>query len=189
MKILSDEELMASYIQGEASAFEELFERYRGKIFAFLTRRLGQSRQAIVEDVFQLTWLKIHQSRQDFNLEKKFSTWIYAIAQNGAFDHLKKASTRYEVEEDQDSPAASNAELDSPEELVIKKEVIENLDWALIQLPENMKEAIILCDIEELSSKDAAKVLGRSDNSIRQSLFRGRQKLKEILTEGYEGKG
>lgn len=181
--LTSDEDLMKSYAAGNVAAFHALFARFKGKIYGFLFRRLGSSNKALTEDLFQLTWLKVHQNRDEFDSEKKFSTWIFTIAQNSMLDHLKKASTRYETGEEVEFSVHADVEEAGAEKKLLRLESEKHLEWAIAQLPENMKDAIVLCELEELPSKEAAKILGRSDNAVRQSLFKGRKLLRELLTE------
>ncbi|MBS1985379.1 MAG: RNA polymerase sigma factor [Bdellovibrionales bacterium] len=184
----SDEELMRAYVDGDSDAFRELFMRSKGKVYGFLFRRLGS--QSTAEDLFQITWLKVHQNRASFDSSQKFMTWLFTIAQNSMIDHWKKASTRYErVDEDLSKDGAGHKmpEVDA-EARLLSLESEKLLQSAIDKLPVAMREAIILCDLEELPSKEAAKVLKKTDNSVRQSLFKGRKLLREMLTIPNQGK-
>ncbi len=179
----SDETLMAAYAKGDSRAFSLLFERYKKRIYGFLLNKLGHSQIQVAEDLLQLSWLKVHQARSDFDAKKKFSTWIFTIAQNSMFDHFKKASTRYEIG-DNDLPEFKDAIQEDAETQLLKHESTQRIEWALNKLPPLMKDCVILCEIEEFPTKEAATILGKSDAAIRQNLFKARRLLREILKQG-----
>ncbi len=177
---LSDEHLMSAYVNGDQGSFAILFERYKNKIYGFLHRRLGSKSRMLVDDLFQLTWLKLHQSRASFNENKLFSTWIFTIAQNSMLDHLKKSSSKFESADDlrveQEMDPSENVE-----EKMIRIESSDKIDQLLLLLPDKLREAIVLCDLEELPSKEVAIILNINDVVVRQRLFKARKKLRELV--------
>jgi RNA polymerase sigma factor (sigma-70 family) len=106
---VTDEELMQAYQQGgenSARAFESLYERYSAQIYGFLTRRLVDQR--MVEDVFQATFLKLHQTRHQYDAAYPFAPWLFTVCRSALLDAVRKNQRReaLRVDTDPDSLAA-----------------------------------------------------------------------------------
>ena len=84
----SDEALMADYQRGDATAFEMLFRRYKDRVYGYFVRRFNDREAA--EDLFQSTFLRVHRARRDYDTNRPFATWIFAIASNLGRDELKR---------------------------------------------------------------------------------------------------
>ncbi|MEM9296303.1 MAG: sigma-70 family RNA polymerase sigma factor, partial [Planctomycetota bacterium] len=89
---LSDEGLVTAYLDGRVEAFEELVGRYQDGLFRFLLRFVGS--RASADDLFQETFLQVHQSAGTFDTRKRFKPWIFTIAANKARDHLRRNQRR-----------------------------------------------------------------------------------------------
>lgn len=89
---LSDEKLFELYRKGEDSALRTLIERHRDELLRFLYRLVGE--RAAAEDVFQETFLQIHQSADSFDLTRRFRPWLFTIAANKGRDHLRRKGRR-----------------------------------------------------------------------------------------------
>lgn len=184
---LSDEELMRLYCEGDIPAFDELYRRYENRLFSFLRRRVSDN-EAIALDVFQLTWLKVHTARESFDRTLRFSSWIFTIAVNTLRDEMGEAWKRYRQEIDENEIYA-NSESESPLEIIEREEVREKIESALQKISIPQREAILLSDLEGFSSKEIASIMGLSDGSVRQLIFRARRELSVILgREGVEFK-
>ncbi|HEX9384404.1 MAG TPA: sigma-70 family RNA polymerase sigma factor, partial [Gemmatimonadaceae bacterium] len=83
----SDEILMAAYQAGNQDAFGELFERYAGRVYGFLVRRLGDV--ATAEDLHQEAFLRLHRARDSYNPERPFRAWLFTIVHNLVNDSLR----------------------------------------------------------------------------------------------------
>jgi RNA polymerase sigma-70 factor (ECF subfamily) len=166
---------MNSYKSGDGSAFDELYNRYEKRLFAFLNRRIPGN-EAMALDVFQLSWLKVHASRDKFDSKFKFSSWIYTIAMNSLRDELGEAWKRY-GQELHENEAYSEAEIESPLAAAERGELREVIESALQMLSAPQREAIILSDLEGFSSKEIAQMMELSDGAVRQLIFRGRKEL------------
>ena len=94
---LTDEELMLAYQRGEAKAFEELFARYKTRLFNYLRRSVRDPVEA--EDLLQTLFLRIHRAKETYRPEAAFSTWIYTIARNLVRDALDKERTEMDRRE------------------------------------------------------------------------------------------
>src|SRR5438477_319321 len=88
----SDEELLAAYREGDRGSFADLVGRYERELFHFLVRFLGD--RAAAEDVFQDTFLQVHQSADQFDLERRFRPWLFTIAANKARDLMRSQARR-----------------------------------------------------------------------------------------------
>jgi RNA polymerase sigma-70 factor (ECF subfamily) len=171
----SDEELMILYQQGQPSAFEELYSRYKTRLTKFIQIRLTGKQMQYVDDLFQITWLKIHRARHAFQRDKKFSTWLFQIAINSIRDHLSLKRFKDET---------LTAETDS------LKEVEDDPTWrldlakmsfAFAELSFVQREALLLSEVEGFTSTEIAEMLGLADANVRQVVSRARAKLRAAL--------
>lgn len=180
---LNDEELMSAYIAGDKMAFQFLYDRYEDRLLGFFRRRLSSRQRAIAPDLFQATWLKVHQARAKFDRAHKFSSWFFTIALNTLRDFVGEARHRFETPDDS---IISQTASSSSEEL---KHDLNQLETLLDRLPSFQREVILLSDWEELSSKEIAVMYDTSDGNIRQMIFRTRKQLKSWLEgDGLESK-
>lgn len=88
----TDEQLLADYREGDRKAFQQLVERHQRELFHFLVRFLGN--RAAAEDVFQETFLQVHQSADQFDVERRFRPWLFTIAANKARDLIRSQARR-----------------------------------------------------------------------------------------------
>jgi RNA polymerase sigma-70 factor (ECF subfamily) len=169
---LSDEELASKISEGSRSLFEELVSRYSRRLFYFLRHRTESDQD--IEDLVQETFLKAFKSIDRFNPERKFSTWLYTIANREAISH-HRANKKMKH-----SPTGISS-LPDPEEAVIRKEESQNI-WELASaLPKKEYEALWLFYAEEMPIKDIARVTKKSPITVRVLLYRARMKLAERI--------
>lgn len=185
----SDEDLMKAYIEGDATAFVELYRRYETRLYGFFGRRLSPEKKKGTSDLFQKTWLKVHHYRRSFDPTKKFSAWIFSVALNCLRDHLSLSSETQiflslddQALEQNGTPGSQN----SPEKDAITKDRLVHLHSALEKLPENQRQAILLCEWEGHTSKEISRTLGISEGGVRQLIFRARTKLRNLLSQDYK---
>ncbi len=88
----TDEELVEDYLEGDVVAFRVIIERYHDPLMGFLTRLTGQ--RQLAEDVFQDTFLQLHQSLESFDCSRRFKPWLFTIAANKGRDALRKIQRR-----------------------------------------------------------------------------------------------
>lgn len=187
MKDTSDEELMKAYALGNARAFDHLYLRYEKRVFAFLISRLSSSHKQTVNDLFQLVWLKLHQARSSYDSEKKFSTWVFAIAINLIRDHMRSTRANFMDLTDDGFEESRNTTTDfapDPEAIVLSKESLKQIQYHLEKLAAEQKNAILLVDIEGFSNTEAAEMLGTTDTAFRKLLSRARKILGQHITNG-----
>ena len=171
---------------GHDAALNDLMERHATFIFHFLCRMTGNEDDA--NDLAQETFVRVFKSRDSFRTEQKFSTWLYAIAANLARNHFRWHMRHPNVSLDTESPEteqslASTLPVNSPTptETTLAKERAKAVRGAVDQLPEDMREVIVLCDWEERSVAEAATILGTTPKAVESRLYRARQILRERL--------
>lgn len=183
----SDEILMAAYQAGNPQAFSELFDRYAGRVYAFLVRRLGDV--ATAEDLHQEAFLRLHRARDSYDPARPFRAWLFTIVHNLINDTLR--SRRREATPHPTSTAQTtdaNAErfegvLDhrSPERLVAAHESTRALARALAALPSDEATVLILARFEGLSYDDIGAVIGRSATASKQLAYRALKRVRAAL--------
>jgi RNA polymerase sigma-70 factor (ECF subfamily) len=181
----SDMERLAA---GDPKALDDLMGRHAPAVFNFLCRMLGDESEA--EDLAQETFVRVYQSCRSFQLERRFTTWLFTIAANLARTRLRSRSRHpqisLEARHDEESPSLSEAlpaELANPAQQAVNAERIEAIRAAVNQLPEDLREVIILCEWQELSMAEAAATLKTTGKAVESRLYRARQQLREKLTK------
>lgn len=174
----SDEDLMLAFQKGDERAFSILVERYQVRIFNYIYRYTYDAERS--EEIAQEVFIRVFRSRDRYQVSAKFATFIYRIALNLAFNEVRNRKRRRTDTVDEFYTLADR-EMESPHELVDRSEV-ESAIWREInQLPEKYYDVVLLCDVEELSYKEAGEVLGISVGTVQSRLSRGRQRLREKL--------
>ena len=164
---MSDEELVAAYQAGRSEAFEALVERYRQELFHFLLRFVR--RRASADDLFQETFLQVHLSADTFDTSRRFKPWLFTIAANKARDLLRK-NTRQRAAPlsagvDPTQPEGRSfadlleADLPLPLENVSGEETRERVRQAVEDLPEHLREVLLLAYFHQFAYKDIAEML------------------------------
>lgn len=172
----ADLDLVARARKGDLDAFGELVARHQTGLVRYLTHMV--SNPADAEDVAQDTLLRAYRALKDFRGQSAFKTWLYQIGTNAARTHLDKRRSRRE-EQDGDDEAR---EVGSGEHLERRIVAHDQLRRALAELPDDWREAVVLRDIEGLDYREIAEALGIPIGTVESRIFRGRQRLKQIVT-------
>jgi len=164
---LSDEQLVIAFRGGREPAFEALVRRYRGELLNFLSRFVGG--RAAGEDVFQETFLQIYNSIETFDASKRFKPWLFTIAANKARDHLRKKKRSRamplsaSVDSGRDDGRAfidlMEADLPLPTENAQASETRELVQSVVADLPDHLREVLLLAYFQKLAYKDIAEML------------------------------
>ncbi len=165
----SDEQLLQLYRQGNTWAFDQLIERYQMELFHFLIRFAG-GRQA-AEDLFQEAFLQVHLSADTFDPEKKFKPWLFTIAANKARDYLRRNQRRQTValsapiggeagDEGQSFVDLLQADMELPPEELGRQETRELVQAIVTQMPEHLREILVLAYFHQFPYREIADVLG-----------------------------
>ena len=177
---------MARLAGGHEAALNELMERHATAVFHFLFRMLGSEEDA--NDLAQETFVRVYQHRTRFDPEAKFTTWLYTIAGNLARNHHRWRSRHPNVS--LDAPAEETGQTlgdrlpaaeGSPADAAVAAERLDTVRTAVESLPPDLREAIILCEWEDLPVAEAAAVLDTTPKAVESRLYRARNLLRERL--------
>jgi len=171
---------------GQDAALNDLMERHATPVFHFLCRRVGNEEDA--NDLAQETFARVFRARASFRPGEKFSTWLFTIAANLARNHFRWRSRHPTVSLDAET-GESEQTIGStlpagdlpPNDQALAAERAQAVRFAVGKLPEDLREAIVLCEWEELSVAEAAAVLESTPKAVESRLYRARQILQEKL--------
>ena len=177
---------MQRFQSGQETALNDLMSRHATVLFHFLWRLTGSEDDA--NDLAQETFVRVFKARDSFCAGHKFSTWLYAIAANLARNHhrwrqrhpnvsLEAESTETEQSLGSTLPAAGP----NPTESAQTHERAQAVRGAVNQLPDELREAIVLCEWEECSVAEAATILATTPKAVESRRYRARQVLRERL--------
>ncbi len=178
--VTEEKALLIKVKEGDLEAFQQLIQPCELKIYNTALGIVQSHHDA--EDVMQETLIKIFGNIHKFKGDSKFSTWVYTITVNTAKDHLRKKKSVVSfdpAEHQQFLEDGGPAVVDQ----VVAEETMDEIRSAMEQLKEEMKLPLVLRDIEELSYEEIAKILGLSLGTVKSRIFRGREKLREILVQ------
>ncbi len=171
---------------GHDAALNSLMDRHAAPIFHFLCRMVGNEDDA--NDLAQETFVRVFKSRASFRAEQKFSTWLFTIAANLARNHFRWRARHPNLSLDVENPATEQslgstlpAGSPAPDEAALAGERAGAVRLAVGNLPEELREAIVLCEWEELSVAEAAAILKATPKAIESRLYRARKMLRERL--------
>ncbi len=182
-----DAALMLRAKQGERGAFEELVIRHQQAVINFIYRSVPDLAEA--EDLAQNAFVQAWKARQRYQPAAKFTTWLFTIARNLTLNELRRRS-RHDLDSidapiaGDETPSArqfEDAGSQSAADNLLRTEIEQRVAEAVASLPETQRTAISLCQDEETSYEDIAKVLGCSLSATKSIIFRARETLKERL--------
>ncbi len=182
-----DAALMLRVKQGESAAFAELVDKYKQPVLNLVYRMLHDAAEA--EDLAQNVFVQVYKSAERYKVSSKFSTWLFTIARNLSLNELRRRARHpaesldapHPEQEDQPLHQVEDRKTASPPAALIHGELVQKLEEALAELPENQRTAILLCRQDELSYEDIAEVLGCSLSATKSLIHRGRETLKQRL--------
>lgn len=180
-----DQELVARAKKGDKSAFDLLVRKYQHRIAKLISRYVYD--QAEVEDIVQEAFIKAYRAIHNFRGESAFYTWLYRIAINTAKNYLVSQGRRLpstEInseeaegqEESQDIP-----EIATPESSVLTTEIAQTVITVVRTLPEDLRTAIMLREMEGLSYEEIAEVMDCPIGTVRSRIFRAREAIDKEL--------
>ncbi|WOT04342.1 RNA polymerase sigma factor RpoE [Shewanella youngdeokensis] len=186
---ISDQQLVERVQRGDKNAFNLLVQKYQNKVANLISRYVRN--QADVADVSQEAFIKAYRALPNFRGESAFYTWLYRIAVNTAKNHLVSQGRRAPANdvdvEDAEYYDGSDAlkEFASPERLVLSDEIQKVVFDTLDTLPEELKMAISLRELDGMSYEEIANVMDCPVGTVRSRIFRAREaidkKLKPLL--------
>jgi len=177
-----DASLVARVQNGEIDVFEDLVRRHSRRVFGTLAGLVGNMDDA--RDATQEVFLKAFEHIGTFRGRSKFSTWLTSIAINTGTELLRQRKPLESLEEEDDEgfrPRQIESWADNPEQLLAASERSELVREGVLRLPEKYRIVVLLRDINQLSTEDAAEALGLSIPALKARLLRGRLMLRESL--------
>jgi len=174
----TDAELLARYAEGDETAFREIVSRYKNGLYAFLRQFLN--RYDLVEDVFQETFLQLFTSRESFDVSRPLRPWLFTIAANKAKDALRKwqRTSAVPIGTIADSQELSfndvlntiTSDKTRPYEELEKGETAMRVEQVIADMPENLREILILAYFNKFSYKQMANILSIPIGTVKSRL-------------------
>lgn len=182
----ADQILVSAVQGGDKHAFELLVAKYQRRIFRLLARFIHDP--AEVEDVAQEAFIKAYRALPSFRGESAFYTWLYRIAINTAKNWIAAQGRRAPTVTNSDVDDAETSddsghlrEVDTPDSLLLSKQVGAAVDRAIAHLPEDLRQAIVLREIDGLSYEEIAAAMNCPIGTVRSRIFRAREAIAAEL--------
>jgi RNA polymerase sigma-70 factor, ECF subfamily len=179
---------VAQLRRGDPEALATLMARYQNRIYRYLLRLVHQPADA--EDLFQQTWIRVAEKIQSFDTSRNFDAWLFTLARNLAFDHLRRVRPEsldepVNADSPEDTPVARLAATGpGPFEQLLTRERAGRLALALENLPLNYREVLSLRFEEEMKIEEIALVLAAPLSTVKSRLRRSLEQMREILETG-----
>ena len=181
-----DQQLVERAQKGDKRAFGLLVDKYQRKLARLLSRFVRDS--AEVEDVTQDAFIKAYRALPNFRGDSAFYTWLYRIGINTAKNHLMAAGRRAPTSTSVDSEEAEGLDegeqlrdIITPESLLLSREIGDTVNAAMLALPEDLRTAIQLREMEGMSYEDIAQIMNCPIGTVRSRIFRAREAIAERL--------
>ena len=182
-----DRQLVERAQRGDKHAFELLVSKYQRKLLRLLSRFIRDSGE--VEDVAQEAFIKAYRALPTFRGDSAFYTWLYRIGINTAKSHLVATGRRAPTVTAHDAEDAETfdegeqlRDINTPESILMSKEIAATVNAAMALLPEELRAAISLREIEGLSYEEIAAIMNCPVGTVRSRIFRAREVISERLS-------
>lgn len=176
---MDESKLIQRSQQGDVNSFNKLIELYQKQVYNLALRMLGNipTAEDVTQDVFISAWKGIRSFKGP-----NFKVWLLRITTNACRDQLRKLKRHPRLSLEASSPNLSEiASTKSAEDVVISRELADEIQKGLASLPWEQRLAVTLCGIEGLSYKEISQVMGCSLGTVRSRLSRGRVHLRDYL--------
>lgn len=174
MRDASDEALMRAYGDGDASAFEILYERYRGSLYRYFTRQVSDA--ATANDLYQGCWEKVIKARARYRPSSPFKAWLFRIAHNHLVDFYRSSRPLSELPADNPGPGD-----EEPQAKLSAAEQHQRFRAAILELPEEQRDAMLLRLESGFSVAEIGKITGVGTETAKSRLRYATRKLKQAL--------
>ena len=185
---LDDSSVVALYLEGDDRAFEELVERYRSRLLAFIRRTTGDAEKA--EDLVQEAFIRVFRHIHHFDQAKKFSTWIYTIASNLAKNELRNRShdplMLFPIKDNRRESNSYPIQLVvhptyDPDKLFRERRLLQMVDEAIAKMDEHHRVPFVLRDREGKTYEEIAEILGCPLGTLKSRLNRARNNFAHLI--------
>jgi RNA polymerase sigma-70 factor (ECF subfamily) len=170
-----DIDLIKRFLDGDAGAFDELMSAHEDRVFGICLRMLRDRDAAL--DAVQDTFVNVFRKADRYKAEAAFSTWLYRVAMNTCYDHLRKAKRRPTQPMPEHLDPADARSADGFDSADVRPEIEE----ALQALSPEFRAAVVLVDLEGLALENAANMLAVPVGTVKSRVFRGRKLLARQL--------
>jgi len=174
VSIGDDYSIIRRFIDGDKSSFQILVKRHKEKVRNIIYITMNNS--ALVDDIAQDVFITVYKNLKYFRFESQFTTWLYRITVNRCKDYLRKMNVRRIF-----SPIEDGTEISEYSTPVEDNDISRIVMDAISKLPVKLRMPLILKDIEGFSYQEISESLNCEMGTVKSRIFRGREKLKEIL--------
>jgi RNA polymerase sigma factor (sigma-70 family) len=178
MMSVADEELMLEVRDGAGDMLGVLFDRYHRPLFNFYAKLMGD--RTVSEDLVQEVFLRILRYRQTYRPGTPFRAWMYQIARNARIDHFRKNPRQTALEPGMFPPVLPRDSAQQSQETAL-------LHRALMHLPEEKREVLILSRFQELKYEEIAELLGCELGTVKTRIHRALKELRQIFRDLEQG--
>jgi RNA polymerase sigma-70 factor (ECF subfamily) len=190
LRALDDSDLVAAFLDGEERAFQELVERYQGRLLNFIYRTIGDRERG--EDLVQEVFIRVYRHLHRFDRSRKFSTWVYTIASNLAKNELRNRArnplvlfqTIKKNWQDEERPLQFEDSASRPDDLYRRRHLRELVENSVAQLPEHHRQVFILRELEGKSYEEIAEITACNLGTVKSRLNRARNAFAAIIEPG-----
>jgi RNA polymerase sigma-70 factor, ECF subfamily len=185
-----DQTLVERAQQGDKRAFDTLVSKYQRKLSRLISRFIRDAGE--VEDVTQEAFIKAYRALPAFRGDSAFYTWLYRIGINTAKNYLVAQGRRAPTSTEFDASEAESMvegeqlrDLNTPESVIMSRQIVETVNSAMEELPDELRQAIVLRELEGMSYDDIAIAMNCPIGTVRSRIFRAREavaaKLRPLL--------
>jgi RNA polymerase sigma-70 factor (ECF subfamily) len=183
MTFIDESDLIERFKQGDPSAFEAIVRKHQDRIYNLCRYMLRDPQNA--QDAAQDVFLKAYRALKDFRPDSSLYTWIYRIAVTTCIDYIRKS--RRELFSSEHLTEDLPSDEYSPHQLYESGEIGDSIQQSLQKLPEKLRAAIVLREIEGFSYEEIAEVLHTSAGTVKSRISRARKQLRHLLKKNRDG--
>lgn len=185
---VSDWELIELFKKGNEEVFEEIVRRYQKKVYNTTYRMMGNHEDA--SDLAQEAFIRIYRNLHSFKGKSSFSTWLFTVTTNVCRDEMRKRQRRLQAQSLSEPVQFEDGEVEreiaddsmAPEIVSLHREMHDEIQAVIEQLPPEQKEAIVLREFQGFSYEEIAEISGVAVGTIKSRISRARQSMKKELS-------
>lgn len=180
---VTDEALLARFASGDRDALGVLFDRHHRATYRFLARLTGAT-AADLDDLVQSTFVEVARAASRFDGRASVRTWLFGVGLNMARHYRRgNARRRRVITEPGDERPSQIPGVDRPDQNAERRELLQALERAIVELPAPLREVFVACEIEELPGAEVARLLGVPEGTLWRRLHDARKALRAAMKE------